>query len=167
MFALMPRHRGEGFTMIELIAVLLISGILVAIGLPTILNYGNRARQTEARQHVSTILRAEQVYYMEKGNVFARNLTDLAIGLPVQTSNYTYNIDIPNSQTLIVTATNRKPHLKIYSAGIFATPGGTDGGYVTVGIICESNGTASDLNQIPPPPLNSDTCPDGYHRLDS
>jgi type IV pilus assembly protein PilA len=148
-------------------AVLLIVGILVAISLPAMLKYSNRARQAEARQHVGAILGAEQVYYMEKENVFTENLDDLALGLQSQTPNYTYSIRSPDPQSLIVTASNERPHLKIYSGGVFAVPGGTDSGYVSITILCESKLPAVELKQIPVAPLDSDTCPPGYQRLNN
>lgn len=88
--------RGEeteagGFTLIELIVVVLIIGVLASISLPSFLNQVNRAKAAEAASYTGTINRAQQAYRLEN-NDFADSLEELAIGIPQQTSNFEYSI---------------------------------------------------------------------------
>jgi type IV pilus assembly protein PilA len=81
----------KGFTLIELLVVIIIIGILAAIALPSFLNQANKARQSEARNYVGSINRAQQAYYLEKQQ-FSPNLITASIGIPASTPNYVYGI---------------------------------------------------------------------------
>ncbi|MEG4012047.1 MULTISPECIES: type IV pilin-like G/H family protein [unclassified Microcoleus] len=65
--------------------------ILGAIALPNLLSCGNKAKQSEAKQYVSSMNRAQQAYFAEKG-VFATSLDALDLGLKSQTTNYNYSV---------------------------------------------------------------------------
>ena len=65
--------------------------ILAAIALPSLLDCSNKAKQSEAKQYVSSMNRAQQAYFAEKG-VFGTSLNALDIGLKSQTTNYNYSV---------------------------------------------------------------------------
>ncbi len=90
---LVVKQQDKGFTLVELLVVIIIIGILSAIALPSFLNQANKAKQSEARQYVGSMNRAQQAYYLEKG-MFAdwTNFGSLGLGVRTQTTNYTYNI---------------------------------------------------------------------------
>jgi type IV pilus assembly protein PilA len=60
----MPGHqREEGFTLIELMVVMLIIAILIAMAIPTFLGARRRAQDTQAKSHLRAALVAEKTYF--------------------------------------------------------------------------------------------------------
>jgi type IV pilus assembly protein PilA len=80
------KQRGEedrGFTMIELLVVVVIIGILVAIAVPVYLNYRKGAANKSAASDVRGAITAVEQYYTENGNLYpadASGTADFQIG---------------------------------------------------------------------------------------
>jgi type IV pilus assembly protein PilA len=75
----------EGFTLIELMVVLLIIAILLAIAIPTFLGARNRANARSTEVDLRNALTAEQTYWT--GNqTFATNLASTEVSLTWETS---------------------------------------------------------------------------------
>ena len=71
-------HKGKGFTMIELLVVLLIIGILAAVAAPMYLAHTEKAKASEAVGVMSLIRSAEREYRTVHGNYLAVSGTTLA-----------------------------------------------------------------------------------------
>ena len=86
----------SGFTLVELLVVVIIIGILSAIALPNFINQVGKARQTEAKNNLGAIGRAQQAYHFEH-NTFASTLSQLSAN-DMFTPEY-YNYPAPDTAT--------------------------------------------------------------------
>jgi type IV pilus assembly protein PilA len=62
----LQREREGGFTLIELMVVVLIIAILIAIAIPTFLGARHRAQDRAAQSNLRNALTAEKTYYTDK-----------------------------------------------------------------------------------------------------
>lgn len=94
-------RKNEGFTLIELMIVVAIIGILAAIAIPNFLNYQCKAKQSEAKQSLGTIAKAQEAYFSEF-DAYASQTG--AIGFATKgNARYTYSL-LPNGNTYTATA---------------------------------------------------------------
>lgn len=137
------RRKPQGFTLIELMVVLVIGGILAAIALPTFLNQAAKAKQVEARTFVGTLNRAQQAYLLEHP-VFAEDIASLGIALR-ESGNYRYSIVVNSNaasggntaQYAIHHAESLQPGLKPYVGIAGVVQAGSETRVDTR--LCESN----------------------------
>lgn len=88
---LLKRHEhNQGFTLIEILVVVIILGILSIIALPNLLSQTGKARESEAKSLLSSIAIAQQSYFFEHQS-FANSISQLDIAFR---SNY-FDIDPP------------------------------------------------------------------------
>jgi type IV pilus assembly protein PilA len=139
------RKKGEGFTLIELLVVIIIIGILAAIALPSFLNQANKAKQSEAKQYVGSIARAEQAFYLER-TTFTSDFDDLAKVVKASTTNYSYSMagtaESLKSAVTVNGITENSQALRSYVARIkvntIAGAGAGAGESTTASAVCET-----------------------------
>ena len=79
----------SGFTMIELLVVIIIIGILLAIAVPSYLGFRARAEKSAAQSNLRAALPAVETYYADNGaytGMTLTNLTAIDAGLAKATS---------------------------------------------------------------------------------
>jgi type IV pilus assembly protein PilA len=166
------RQQSEaGFTLVELLVVIIIIGILAAIALPNFLNQSAKAKQTEAKQNIGITNRYQTVHRSEN-STFADTFDKLGTGVlsgaagTFATTNYDYAMTGTNDNyTLIATAKDMS--LKAYSGGsnIYVT---TESKNVIASVMCEAlaPGTTPAVLAIVNSVVSGPTCPvSGYQQL--
>jgi type IV pilus assembly protein PilA len=168
---LTTKQRDKGFTLVELLVVIIIISILAAIALPNFLNQSAKAKQIEARQNIGAINRAQTLYRGENGT-FANNFDKLAIGAissttnTASTTNYSYVL-IGTTDYATLLATAQDAVLKAYSGGNNRYINSESKSVITA-VICEAltPGTTVAALPIVSSASSGPTCPaSGYQQL--
>lgn len=145
---LTQKKQDQGFMLIELLAVIIIIGILSAIALPSFLSQAAKARQSEGKSNVGALNRAQQAYYFEN-LTFTEDINSLGIGIFTR-DNYSYSV-ASVTDGVANKAQARNDDLKGYTGGVVKnTTTGT-----TKAILCETNNATRD---DPGSPNNATHC---------
>jgi type IV pilus assembly protein PilA len=142
------KKKGEqGFTLVELLVVIVIIGILTAIALPSFLNQTAKAKQVEAKTNMSSMNKIQQAYRIENGS-FSNNFGDLALGRLVGANNpaYTYTIPTASTTDFAGLATTNDAALKSYGNAVTVSNVAGGGGVTNAqwnSIICEATTPAA------------------------
>jgi type IV pilus assembly protein PilA len=166
---LISRNQSDkGFTLVELLVVIIIIGILAAISLPNFMNQTAKAKQSEARQNISLINKAQNVYRTEKSN-FASKFDNLAIAVlkgntTDSTGNYDYSLFSNSNDSTTITAQSKDSALKSYAGGNIRFVNANSES-VLASVICEKNIPGLDPVSAPNVIGSTATCVAGYITL--
>jgi prepilin-type N-terminal cleavage/methylation domain-containing protein len=109
-------HRSQkGFTLIELMIVVVIIGILAALAIPRFMRATTKSKQSEAKNILKQCYAMERAYRQEYDTYWGQGVTASAanqtalgrIGVDIMaTARYTYTITTADASNLLVTATS-------------------------------------------------------------
>jgi type IV pilus assembly protein PilE len=98
-------NRQKGFTLIELMIVVVIIGILAALAIPRFMEATKKAKQSEAKTVLKQILTLERASRQETG-VYSDDLTAIGFVVPAADAKYVYAITAgSDASTFTATAT--------------------------------------------------------------
>jgi prepilin-type N-terminal cleavage/methylation domain-containing protein len=110
----MMRRSNKGFTLIELMIVVVIVGILAALAIPRFMRGATKSKQSEAREVLKQIYTMERAYFIENETYTLNGVTAsaaaplayaiLAIEI-MPSARYTYTIVMPSPSQFTCTAT--------------------------------------------------------------
>jgi type IV pilus assembly protein PilA len=141
-----------GFTMIELLLVMIIIGLLSAITFPNFINQVGKSRQTEAKINLGSLGRAQQSYHFEH-KVFAGTLSELSANNMFTPKYYSYpNADAATNSLFkqrAIAISPDKDQARDYAIGVYFNAGS----YQLV--LCEGKGVGEVVEV---PNIVSDSC---------
>jgi len=115
------KEGGAGFTLLELLIVVIIIGILASVALPGFGKAVRKARSTEGQTVVSAMLTAEFLYYLEH-RTFASGAANLMVDLPPSES-FAYSVQSASATQAMVQAQGTGPAFGIQVQGSISDRG--------------------------------------------
>lgn len=128
----------SGFTLLELIIVIVVIGVLASIALPRYIRIAEKGRAAEAKNFLSTI-RSAQIRYAAQHSIYASTTNNLDVNLPAAryynciasagSSNLALETALLGQCTRLTTAASENPNMGAYVLNI--TMGGNLSGDAT------------------------------------
>lgn len=123
---MLNRTQRSGFTLLELLIVVIIVGILASAALPQFTKMTTRAKTAEAYSALGDILTAESLYYVESNDTYATALSDLMVTL--EQTKFTYGdfkveAGPPKAVSVTATGTDAGPGTSVKVTGSIDSTG--------------------------------------------
>lgn len=83
------RKSRKGFTLVELMVVIVIVALLAAVAVPLYMNYTKDAKRSEAAGALAAVATAQQTYYQRNG-AYTNALANLNVDLSDLAANWTF-----------------------------------------------------------------------------
>lgn len=118
----------QGFTLIEVLVVMVMLGVLASVALPSLLGQAVKAKQARALMYIGVVNRAQQSFFMENDR-FATSTSELGFADHEAPPDYTYavtsqasGVKMARTQAIPTNST-----LRGYAGVVFTTvdPGGS------------------------------------------
>jgi prepilin-type N-terminal cleavage/methylation domain-containing protein len=119
-------HRQSGFTLMEVLVVMIIMGVLAGVALPSYGVHIERVRATEGVQLLTALLAAQERFRLEN-NAYTTAIANLDIDLP-NAANFTVPPNLFNLTTRVasIVRTDNSYTLCINSTGVVSCSGAAD-----------------------------------------
>lgn len=89
-----PRGLSAGFTLIEVVIVIVVVGILMAIALPSYQNSMNKGRRADAKEGLMDAANRQERFMLDR-SIYTDNMQNLGFGAdPALSTEGHYNIDV-------------------------------------------------------------------------
>jgi type IV pilus assembly protein PilA len=125
----------QGFTLVELLVVIVIIGILAAVALPNFLSQTTKAKTSGAKQAIAVVNRA-QVAYRTDNSAFATDFDTLALGNITNTKNS--SADYKYTMTATADLATMKADPVDTTAGIPMSGAAIQGSGAISAVLCQS-----------------------------
>jgi type IV pilus assembly protein PilA len=146
------------FIYFPLVAILLTILATIALSFYACGGGYSKAKQSEGKQYVGSINRAQQAYFAEK-SAFSNSIDTLGLGIKTQTSNYNYStIATKNNAFSYAVSFSETKNLPSYVGAVFLVPvsPAANDAKTTVSILC---GATSFGNTQPANPIIENDVP--------
>ena len=133
--------------------ILVLVSMIVLFVLAVLQKQAVNTKQSEAKSFMSAMNRAQQANYIEFSN-FANSFEDSKIGIPADTKNYRYSIELPDGKSAIAFGQSKDPNLKSYTGAVFLVTADWDpNAFTTIQQVCETD--TPSTTPPDPPTLNA------------
>ena len=180
--AIAPKKKGKYWFLFKLLIYFLLLNVAIEIVKNLIGNFTcipNKARESEAKQYVGSMNRAQQAKFAENG-AFANSVDELGLGIKTKTTNFYYSVNttktaafsygVPNKKTSETVYFglfhwNKKVELKGYVGAVFLVTNNYTKETSTLAITCVTKSPTK--TQPPNPILNKDNpiCANGTDEI--
>lgn len=127
----------RGFTLIEMVVVLVLIAVLAAIAIPIYQDWRQRARCGEAYNMLGTLAQEAQSTWEESGGTtFTYTITTPGNATTDKSRYFDYSCACITAAPCVISATGRAPYMAGNTVQVTVNPDAPDAWLVTAGAIC-------------------------------